>query len=153
MCGSMVDIQSPTAEIRRGNIKRRKIEETTGWKYNVRICYAWAAITRRNSARELSIGDKACLMGSLFRKAFRRGFCCQTFSSWYRLEIKQETHQEMRYPTQTFSTMTSSTTYTHCAPEASEFGEMQNKGLDYAVQGHSRSPILIPIESSYATAY
>jgi len=30
MCGSMVDIQSPTAEIRRG----KKIEETTGQKYN-----------------------------------------------------------------------------------------------------------------------
>jgi len=28
MCGSMVDIQSATAEIRRG--KKKKIEETTG---------------------------------------------------------------------------------------------------------------------------
>jgi len=28
MCGSMVDIQSPTAEIRRG--KKKKEEETTG---------------------------------------------------------------------------------------------------------------------------
>jgi len=28
MCGSMVDIQSPTVEIRRW-----KKEETTGWKY------------------------------------------------------------------------------------------------------------------------
>jgi len=37
----MVDIQSATAEIRRGK-KRKKIEEeeTTGQKYNVRICYA-----------------------------------------------------------------------------------------------------------------
>jgi len=32
MCGSMADIQSPTAEIRRGK-KERKIE-TTGQKYN-----------------------------------------------------------------------------------------------------------------------
>jgi len=31
MCGSMVDIQSPKAEIRRG--KKKKIE-TTGQKYN-----------------------------------------------------------------------------------------------------------------------
>ena len=30
MCGSMVDIQSPTAEIRRGN---KKEEESTAWKY------------------------------------------------------------------------------------------------------------------------
>jgi len=42
----------------------------------------------------------------------------------------------------------SSTAFTQSAPEATEFGEiMQNKG-HYAVQGHSRSPILIPIESS-----
>jgi len=33
MCGSMVDIQSPAAEIRRGNKKDRKIV-TTGQKYN-----------------------------------------------------------------------------------------------------------------------
>jgi len=40
MCASMADIQSATAEIRRGKEKRKKIEETTGQKYNVRICYA-----------------------------------------------------------------------------------------------------------------
>jgi len=42
MCGSMVDIQSTAAEIRRGKKeeRRRKIEETTGQKYNVRICNA-----------------------------------------------------------------------------------------------------------------
>jgi len=35
MCASMVDIQSATAEIRRGKKKeRRKKEETTGQKYN-----------------------------------------------------------------------------------------------------------------------
>jgi len=33
MCGSMVDIQSPTAEIRRGKKDRRK-KEITGQKYN-----------------------------------------------------------------------------------------------------------------------
>jgi len=32
MCGSMADIQSGTAEIRRG--KKKKEEETTGQKYN-----------------------------------------------------------------------------------------------------------------------
>jgi len=37
MCGSMVDIQSPTAEIRRG--KERKKIEITGQKYNVRTYY------------------------------------------------------------------------------------------------------------------
>jgi len=45
------------------------------------------------------------------------------------------------------------TTFTHCAPEATEFGEItQNKG-HYAVQGHSRSPIFAPIKSSYTTSY
>jgi len=35
MCGSMVDIQSATAEIRRGKKEERKKEdETTGQKYN-----------------------------------------------------------------------------------------------------------------------
>jgi len=34
----MADIQSATAEIRRE--KKRKLEESTGQKYNVRICYA-----------------------------------------------------------------------------------------------------------------
>ena len=52
-----------------------------------------------------------------------------------------------------FFTMTSSTTVTQCTPEATEFGEItQNKG-HYAVQGHSRSLILVPIESSYTTSY
>jgi len=43
MRGSMVDIESPTAEIRRGKKKkkeRKKKKETTGRKSNVRICYA-----------------------------------------------------------------------------------------------------------------
>jgi len=39
MCGSMVDIQSVMAEIRRGQ-KKKKIEETTVQKYDVRICYS-----------------------------------------------------------------------------------------------------------------
>jgi len=34
MCGSVVDIESPTAEIRRGKKERRKKTETTGQKYN-----------------------------------------------------------------------------------------------------------------------
>jgi len=46
----------------------------------------------------------------------------------------------------------SSTNFTQCAPEAIEFGEItQNKG-HYVVQGHSRSPILVWIESSYTTS-
>jgi len=33
MCGSMVDIQSATAEIRRRK-KKKEEEETTGWRYS-----------------------------------------------------------------------------------------------------------------------
>jgi len=52
-----------------------------------------------------------------------------------------------------FFTTTSLTTFTQCALEATEFGEItQNKG-PCVVQGHSRSPILIPIEHSYETSY
>jgi len=36
----MVDIQTVTAEIRRGKKEERKKKETTGQKYNVHICYA-----------------------------------------------------------------------------------------------------------------
>jgi len=45
------------------------------------------------------------------------------------------------------------TTFTQCAPETTNFGKItQNKG-HFAVQGHSRSPILVPIVSSYTTSY
>ena len=37
--------------------------------------------------------------------------------------------------------------------KATEFREITQNNGDYAVQGHSRSPILVPIESSYATSY
>jgi len=37
MCASLADILSVTAETRQGKMK---IGETTGQKYNVRICYA-----------------------------------------------------------------------------------------------------------------
>jgi len=42
----------------------------------------------------------------------------------------------------------------HSAPrKLPEFAEiMQNNG-NYAVQGHSRSPIFVPIESSYTISY
>jgi len=37
--------------------------------------------------------------------------------------------------------------FAQCAPEATEFGEItQNKG-HYAIQGHLRSPIFVPIET------
>ena len=42
---------------------------------------------------------------------------------------------------------------TQCTQETTKVGKIaQNKG-HFAVQGHSRSPILVPIESSYTTSY
>jgi len=48
---------------------------------------------------------------------------------------------------------TSSTVFTHCMPKATEFAEIKLNNSHYTVQGHSRSPILIPIESACATFY
>jgi len=56
----MVDIHSATVEIRRG----KKIEETTGRKYNVRICCMLRRATinkatsleKRNTHRKASVG-------------------------------------------------------------------------------------------------
>jgi len=42
----------------------------------------------------------------------------------------------------------SSTTFAQCAPEATEFGEIPQNKDHYAIQGHSMSPILVPVESS-----
>ena len=49
--------------------------------------------------------------------------------------------------------MALSTTFTQFAPETTIFRKITlNKG-HFAVQGHSTSPILVPIESSYTTSY
>jgi len=49
--------------------------------------------------------------------------------------------------------MALSTTFTQCAPETTKFGKIaQNKG-HFPVQGHSRSPIFVPIKSSYTSSY
>ena len=49
--------------------------------------------------------------------------------------------------------MALSMTFMQCAPETTKFGnKTQNKG-HFIVQGHSRAPILVPIESSYTTYY
>jgi len=49
MCGSMADIQSPTAEIRRGKKKRKK-EQTTDWKY------IWSALLHRATIKSRHLG-------------------------------------------------------------------------------------------------
>jgi len=49
--------------------------------------------------------------------------------------------------------MVLSTTFTQFAPETTKFRKITlNKG-HIVVQGHSMSPILVPIESSYTTSY
>jgi len=47
----------------------------------------------------------------------------------------------------------SSTTFTQCAPKATKFSEITQNNNHYVVQGHSRSPIFVPIESPYVTSY
>jgi len=37
--------------------------------------------------------------------------------------------------------------------KATEFGEITQNNGQFAVQGHSRSPIFVPIESPYTTSY
>jgi len=66
-------------------------------------------------------------------------------------------------PLQTFTTrhsirklfivMAWSTTFTQFAPETTKFRKITLNKSHFAVQGHSRSPILAPIESSYTTSY
>jgi len=79
-------------------------------------------------------------------------------------ESARNLYRERRaVPLQTFTTrhsnrklsivMALSTTFTQYAREITKFGKItQNKG-HFAVQGHSRSPILAPIESSHTTSY
>ena len=45
--------------------------------------------------------------------------------------------------------MALSTAFTQYAPETTKFGKITQNKDHFAVQGHSRSPILVPIESSY----
>jgi len=47
----------------------------------------------------------------------------------------------------------SSTTVTQSARKAVEFDEVMHNTGYYAVQGHSRSPMSVPIESTYVTSY
>ena len=49
--------------------------------------------------------------------------------------------------------MALSTTFTQCASVTTKFGKITQNKSHFAVQGHSRSPILVPIESSYTTSY
>ena len=57
MCESMVDIQSATAEIRRGKkqIEERKKEETTGQKY-MRALLPRAAIITCGNINKITVG-------------------------------------------------------------------------------------------------
>jgi len=49
--------------------------------------------------------------------------------------------------------MALSTTFMQCAPKTTKFGKItQNKG-HFAIQSHSTSPVLVPIESWHTTSY
>jgi len=57
------------------------------------------------------------------------------------------------YVAESLGKLISSSVFTQCAPKATEFAEITQNDCHYTVQGHSRSPILIPIESSGTTSY
>jgi len=65
--------------------------------------------------------------------------CCRSVELYM-----TRTHLEKRSRTWTF---------TQCARKLPEFAEITQYNRHYAVQGNSRSTILIPIESSYAISY
>ena len=48
---------------------------------------------------------------------------------------------------------TANVNFTQCARKLPEFAEITQNDGNYAFQGHSRSPILVPIESSYTISY
>jgi len=66
-------------------------------------------------------------------------------------------------PLQTFTTrhsnrklsivMAWSTILTQCALETTEFGKITQNNSHFVVQGHSRSPVLVTIDSSYTASY
>ena len=49
--------------------------------------------------------------------------------------------------------MAVSTTFAQFVPETTKFGKITLNMGHFTVQGHPRSPILVPIESSYTTSY
>ena len=49
--------------------------------------------------------------------------------------------------------MALSITFTQCAPEITKLVKITHNKGNYVVQGNSRSPILVKIESSYTTSY
>ena len=53
------------------------------------------------------------------------------------------------FPSQKVYVHVSSTTFTHCAPKATKFVEITQNNGHHAVQGHSRSPVFIPIEKAH----
>jgi len=71
----------------------------------------------------------------------------------WRHAFPQQTYTTRHSNRKLFIFMALTTTFMQCAPETTKFGKItQNKG-HFAVQGHSRSTILVPIESSYTTSY
>ena len=85
MCGSMVDIQSPSAEIR-----REKEEETTGWKY------IWPALLHRAAIKKLNWvtpnGGTKCRWGRLNAGVVAENWWLSTWS--FNLALLQVYHAE-----------------------------------------------------------
>jgi len=81
MCGSMVNIQSPAAEIRRGKKRRRRKEEqTTAWKYISTI--------KKRIALSLEEDWRTAKGGSIYRKFHE----VWTYGFWH-MRVGRQTHR------------------------------------------------------------
>ena len=142
MCRSMADIQSTAAEIRRGKKEDRRRRRKKLQGKNIMVC----PITKGDHKQwQISaFFEKRPLIGKLSK------FCSERihrdtnrrvvfkFREIWLTEIGTRNSSGDEIANVNFFTATSSTTFTQCAPEATEYGEItQNKG-HYAVQGHSR---------------
>jgi len=61
--------------------------------------------------------------------------------------------KDTKLPTRTHQEMRLRACFTQCARKLPEFAEITQNNGHYAVQHHSRSPILVPTESSYTNSY
>ena len=105
------------------------------------------------SRSPISVPIKSSYMASYIKTIARQVL---RIKSWIYESCRKLYCGRCAVPLQTFTTRHSNrklfTTFTQYAPET-KFGKItQNKG-HLAVQGHSRSPIWVPIESLYTTSY
>ena len=95
MCRNMVDIQSPTAEIRRGKKRRKKKKKETGWKYIWsallhRAIIKWSALLHRATINNPVISPKMYRLRPTWAKLGLRLWAnVRSMASWRRHQNPQ----------------------------------------------------------------